>query len=193
MVATVSVYYDVAGTDNTPGSENDVDALGPPKLKFKNADNITIDNVNKVVIPAPTSTIFSFWKQIYLFCDIAPDNAIDTLELYSDGTFGDTGVDYFVGDEQPVKTNTVNTGYDVANTSDDMATGTAQHTDLTAKTSLSTFTAGSPKTITIGETSNQIDAVNETSHYAVLQMAVSDTASQGDKTDETITYSFSES
>ncbi len=36
MVAAFSVYYDTAGTDATPGASTDVDALGPPTLRFKN-------------------------------------------------------------------------------------------------------------------------------------------------------------
>lgn len=187
MAATVSIYFDTAGTDNTPGAENDVDALGPPNLKFKNADNTTIDTANKVIIPT-SSTVNSFWKQIYLFCDVAPDNSIDTVELYSDGTFP-TGVIYNIGDEQPVKTNAADTGYDVADTSNLMT----DHTDVTAVTDLSTFTSGSPKTITIGEAGAIINAANETTHYAVLQMNVGTSAVQGDTVSDTITYSFSES
>lgn len=188
MAATVSVYADIGGTDNTPGSENDIDALGPPNLKFKNADDLTIDNVAKVVIPTGAD-VYSYLKSIYLFCDVAPDNAIDTLELYADGAFGDTGVDYRIGTEQPVKTNASNTGYDVA----DESAILTNHTDITAEASLVAHTSGSPKSITIGEASSQIDAVNETSHYAILNMKVANTAIQGDKTNETITYSFSES
>jgi len=52
MVATMSVYYDYGGVDGAPGSSTDVDALGPPTLRFKNADNATIDTNDKLVIPA---------------------------------------------------------------------------------------------------------------------------------------------
>jgi len=94
-----------------------------------------------------------------------------------------------VGDELPVKTNTANTGYDVADTSNAMT----DHTDVTAVTSLATFTVGAGKSITIGEAGAVIDAINETSHYAVLQMVVANTAVQGDTVNDTLTYSFSES
>jgi len=146
MAATVSIYADIGGTDNTPASENDVDALGPPNLKFKDADDLTIDNVAKVVIPSGAD-VYSYWKSIYLYCDAVPDNQIDTVELYSDGTFGDTGVDYRIGTEQPVKTNALDTGYDVADSSLVVTT----HTDITAEASLSALTSGAPKSITIGE------------------------------------------
>jgi hypothetical protein len=43
MVATVSVYFDHGGVDGTPGSNTDVDALGPPSIRFKAADDATID------------------------------------------------------------------------------------------------------------------------------------------------------
>ena len=43
MVATMSVYYDFGGTNDNPGTEQDIDALGPPRLRFKDADNATID------------------------------------------------------------------------------------------------------------------------------------------------------
>ena len=46
MVAGFSVYLDTGGTDGTPGTSTDIDALGPPTLRFKQADNPTIDSVN---------------------------------------------------------------------------------------------------------------------------------------------------
>lgn len=183
----MSVRYDFGGSDNTPGTEQDIDALGPPNLRFKVADNATIDTNDPVPIPS-SGTNYSYWKQVYLYCDAAPDTQIDNVKLYSDGTVFGTGVTLNVGNETPVKNSGADTGYDVADTASIM-TG---HTDVTGVTSMATYTSGSAKTISISESGNIINAIGESSNYAVLQLAVTSTASPGNLADETITWSFDE-
>ena len=51
MVATVHVFFDFAGSDNTPGTQQDTNGLGPPNLRFKTADDATIDAINPIPIP----------------------------------------------------------------------------------------------------------------------------------------------
>jgi hypothetical protein len=84
MVATVAVFFDFGGSNGTPATEQDTSSLGPPNLRFKTADDATIDNQNPIPIPSGTA-INSFWKQIYLkvtggtFTQI--DNVNATLKL----------------------------------------------------------------------------------------------------------------
>ena len=70
-----------------------------------------------------------------------------------------------------------------------MVTG---HTGVTAKTDIFTYTSGAPKSLTISEGSAQIDAINEETDYVLLQMTVTDTASPGTLSAETLTFQYDE-
>ena len=48
MVATVSVYVDAGGSDGSPGSSTDIDALGAPNLQFRTEDTSTVDNAKPI-------------------------------------------------------------------------------------------------------------------------------------------------
>ena len=83
-----------------------------------------------------------------------------------------------------------------------MATGTpgdtgdemvAAHAGLTGSTELfGNYTSGSPKSVTIGEAGNIINATGETSAYIILQMEVTSTASPGTLSNETLTWRYDE-
>jgi len=195
MVATVSIYLDTGGTDNTPANEDDIDGLSPVQLRFKLADNKTIDTANKLVIPA-AGTNYSFWKQVYLLCDAPDGNSLDNLKTYSDDTnnFG-TGVDVQIALQFPEKNLAAQPGYDVAAGSGDSGEELTTHTDVTGKASIFDYSSGSPLTgPTISEAGNVIDAANETSNYIVLQMDVASTASPGElPVDEQFTIQYDES
>jgi len=194
MVAAVSIKYDTAGTDGTPGLSTDVDALGPPTLRMKTNDNITIDSADPVPIPS-AGTTYSYWKQIYLFCDTAPDTSVDNLKFYSDGTGFGTGITLNVADQFPTKTSASDAGYEIA-TGTPGSTGNevvANHALVTTVSDVFTFTSGSPLSgPTISEDSNVINATGESSNYLVLQLAVINTATPGNKTDETLTIQYDE-
>ncbi len=190
MVAAFNTMLDTGGTDNSPGTSTNVDSLGPPCIRFKRADNPTIDSVAPCTIPA-SGTSYSRWKQIYLKCvTTAPSVQVDNVRLYTDaGGFG-TGIAVKIGDQYPVHNSAATTGYDVADTDDQaMATG---HTDITTSSDFFGKTVGAPATITISEAGSVIDALNETTNYAVLQMEVISTATPGDLGNETITWKYDE-
>ena len=194
MVAAFSVKYDTAGTDTSPGTLTDIDALGPPTLRFKTNDNPTIDSVDPVPITASTS-VYSYWKQIYLFCDTAPDTQVDNIKFYTDGTGYGTGITLNVGDEFPVKNSASNAGYEVATgTPGTIGTEvTAGHAGVTGVTDAFSFTSGSPLSgPTISEDGSIINATSETTNYLVLQALVIDTASPGNKTNETLSLQYDE-
>jgi hypothetical protein len=188
MAAEFSVYYDFGGSDNNPGTEQDIDALGPPTLRFKQADNATIDANDPMPIPA-SGTEYSRWKQIYLYCDTAPDTQVDNVRFFTDGGGFGTGITVNVADQFPVKNSGADTGYDVSDANEVMTT----HTDITSSTDAFTFTSGSPLSgPSISEAGNIIDAIGETTNYLVLQMEVESTASPGNLADETFTFRYDE-
>jgi hypothetical protein len=193
MAAVMDVYFDFGGSDGSPGTEQDTDALGPPNLRFKTADDATIDDNNPIPIPT-AGTKYSYWKQIYLYCGTAPSTKVDNIKLYTDaGGFG-TGITVKVGEQFPVKTDVLNTGYEVAtgtpgDTGDEMV---AAHAGLTSSVDVFTKTSGSPLSVTINEAGGIIDAIGETSNYVCLQMEVITTASPGNLTDETFTFQYDE-
>ena len=192
MVATFNVFYDFGGTDNTPGTEQNVDSLGPPNIRFKTADDATINMLNPIPIPS-SGTNYSYWKQIYLKCDTAPDTQVDNIKFFSDGTGFGTGITTNIGNEMPVKNSGADTGYDVA-TGTEGTTGDimTDHADITGVTDVFVYTEASPKSITISESGDIIDATGETTNYIVMQIAVTSSASPGDLPNETMTFQYDE-
>lgn len=188
MVAAFNVNFDFGGADNAPGTEQNTDGLGPPNLRFKQADDATIDSASPMPIPT-AGTEFSRWKQIYLFCATAPDTQVDNVRFFTDGGGFGTGITVNVADQFPLKSDLVDTGYDVSDANAVMTT----HTDITSITDAFTFNSGSPLSgPTISEAGNIINAINETTNYLVLQMEVISTASPGNLTDETFTFRYDE-
>jgi len=188
--ATVKVFYDYGGSDNTPGTAHNVTDNGTNKLRFKQADNNTIDLVAPIPVP-DSGTEYSFWKQVYLKCTAINDaTQINNVQFYSDGAVFSayTDVDVKIGDQLPTKNSGADTGYDVANAAEVMT----NHSEVTSSSNASTLTSGSPLTVTISEAGNVIDATNETTDYVVMQLEVGSTASSGTLAAETLTYSYDE-
>lgn len=193
MVATVAVFFDFGGTDTSPATQQDTSALGPPNLRFKTADDATIDNQNPIPIPTGAANN-SFWKQIYLKVTGGTFTQIDNVKFYTDGSGFGTGITTYVGNQMPTKNSGSNAGYEVATgttgtSGDEIVSG---HSGISAKTDAFTFTSGSPKSITISESGSLMDASGETTDYLVCQMEVANTAGPGNLADETWTYQYDE-
>lgn len=193
MVATVAVFFDFGGSNASPATNQDTSSLGPPNLRFKTADDATIDNQNPIPIPSGAA-INSFWKQIYLKVTGGSFTQIDNVKFYTDGGGFGTGITTFVGNQLPVKNSGSNSGYVVA-------TGTAgtsgnamvaSHGGISAQTDAFTFTSGSPLAITISEAGSLMNATGETTNYLVTQMNVASSAGPGNLADETWTYQYDE-
>ena len=187
----MSVRYDFGGADAAPGTNQDIDPLGPPNLRFKLADNATIDTNNKIVIPgAGLGPYYSYWKSIYLYCDDPDGNTISNVKLYSSGTnpFG-TGVDVMVGLQFPTKNSGSNAGYEVANNANEMV---AEHGGITSSASIFNYTSASPLAISISEAGNVMNLATETTNYIILQMNVSNTATAGATATATWYFSYDE-
>ena len=162
MAATVQIHEMsalAAGTDKTSGT-----------VRFKLADNATVDTNNRMVIPA-AGTDYSFTKQLRVNVTVAPDTDLQDLEAYSDGANGfGTGV---------------GVQYDVAGTFPAQIDTTIAGTDLFTKTSAAVI---------------DLDAVNTGPHTGTgykgdllrLQMTVASTASPGTLTAETLTVAYTE-
>ncbi len=194
MAATMSIRFDFGGTDTAPGTEQDVDALGPPRIRFKTADDATIDTANPIPVPG-AGTAYSYWKQMYLYCDNPDGNSIDNVKFFSDGTISwGTGVTLMVGDETPTKNSGSDAGYEVATgtpgtTGDEMV---AAHAGLTGSTDAAGLTSGSPLTVSISEAGSVINLAAETSDYVILQTNVATTAGAGLTNTETLTFQYDE-
>ena len=196
MVATVHVFFDFAGADAAPGTEQDTNALGPPNLRFKTADDATIDSANPIPIPT-AGTNRSFWKQIYLEVTAGAFTQIDNVQFFTDGTNFGTGITTNIGDQFPVKNSGSNAGYELATgvvgtSGDDVLATMVGHSGITTVSDAFSFTSGSALTITISEAGSIIDAIGDATNYAVIQMDVISTASPGDLVDETWTYQYDE-
>lgn len=191
MVATFDVIYDWGGADGAAATQTDVDALGPPTIRFKNADDATIDAVDKLVVPA-APTKYSFWKHLCLLCSAADSHTMNNVAFYTDGsnTLG-TGIEVYAGLQFPERTSASDAGYEVAAADEELVAG---HGGITTKASVFDYSAGEATDLdmTITEAGGIINAANETSNYLVLQMWVIDTASPGDLTNETGTFSYDE-
>lgn len=188
MVAAFEVTLDTGGAVTAPALETNTDPLGPPNVRYKRADNPTIDNINPNIIPS-AGTTNSRWKSLYLKCVTAPDTQVNNVKIFTDGVGFGTGITVNVGDETPTKTDVSDAGYDVSDTNDDPLTN---HAFISSVTDFFTFTSGSPKSVSISEAGNIINAINETTDYVVTQMDVINTATPGDLANETITWEYDE-
>ena len=188
MTATFNVYLDTGGTDNNPGASDSIDALGPPNLRFKQADNSTIDTNDPMPIPT-AGTEYSRWKQIYLQCTVAPNTQVDNVKFYTDGGGFGTGITVKAGDQFPVHNSGATTGYDVSDANEIIT----NHTDISSATDAFTYNSGAPLSgPSISESGSVIDAVGETTDYLVLSMEVDSTASPGDLANETFYLQYDE-
>ena len=166
MAATLKIYElsaSRAGTDKTSAT-----------VRFKLADNATVDLNNPLTIPSSGSyKTKSYSKHIRLYCATAPDTQIDNLRMYTDGTNSIcASVDVYASN--------------VGIRFDGNATGAAvQASDLFA------FTSAAPM---------DIDAIHITAVTASgfngdiikLQMLVASDATSGAKPSDTITFAYDE-
>jgi len=167
MVATIQLHEmtgSVSGEDKTSDT-----------VRFKAADNTTVDTNDRLVIPASgEADIFSYSKQLRFYGSTDPDVDIDNLKLYSDGS-NDLGtgavVDYDLSGEFGANINTDISG-----------------TDLFTKTSGSPIDmdGDNPGPWGTGEIPCYMG------DFVRLQMGISETASPGSLSAETLTFAYDE-
>ena len=167
MSATIQIHELsglTTGTDKTSGT-----------VRFKNADNATVDTANPLVVPA-AGTDFSYTKTLRAYMEAAPVSSISNLQWYSDGTTGfGTGI----------TVNAKNAGVNWVANYQTEATETADLFSYTSATPLDGDAADAgPYTPT--------DDDSYIGDLIVLQMAVSSLATNGIKPAEVLTLAFDE-
>lgn len=183
MVATLEVDFDKGGVVNAPGTPDH----NITNLRFNNEDTNDQDFASPITIPAGAD-VFSFWKHIFLHCTVAPSVLINNMKIYTDGTLGFTAVTINVGDGTQTKNSGSSAGYDPG-----QALTLTIHDTIAAFTDFFTFTSGAPRTVSISEASNQIDAIGELTDYIILSMTVPNIAIQGIQSPaETSTWEWDE-
>ncbi len=176
---------------------NEVNGVGPGTrtdktsgtVRFKNADNATVDLVNPLVVP-PSLREYSFEK--YLRLEITDEGGftqVDNLQVYADGAnnFG-TGIKVWygiVGTYAPPV---------VPSEAEDPPQSSAVGSPQEAMSDLFGLTSGSPGDMDAINTGPFTDSSpsEEIGDYLVLVMEVETTASQGVLAAETLTFSYDE-
>lgn len=162
MVATVLIREkNGAGetaTDKTSGT-----------IRFKNADDATVDTNNPIVVPT-SGTDFSYEKYLQVKLDAPPSDKISNIVAYTDGAKA-----WSAG---------VSVGWKTTTTYSQPAEATA----FTGYTSAFTYISGSPLTLGAGPYS----ATGDVGNYLVMVMGVDDTTQPGILASETLTIAYDE-
>ena len=162
MTATVQIIE----KNGTAGTATQKDS---GTVRFKNADNATVDSNNPMVVPTSGSD-YSYEKWLRLKVTVAPDTNISNLAMYSDGSIGfGTGVTPYAKAVATYATPAE-------------ATATAGYTALASYTSGSALDLGTAAVTGTGEKGS----------HAVLMLKVDSTASPGTLSAETLTFSYDE-
>lgn len=167
MAATIQIHEMSAlesGVDKTSGT-----------VRFKNADNATVDLNDPLVVPASGSN-YSYTKKLRPYMEAPPDTQISNLRWYTDGDNGfGTGIS--------VTAKNIGTTW-----ADNFKTAQSGGSDLFGYTSVAPLdgdTTDSGPFVPADDDAYIGDLIE-------LQMAVADTASSGMLSAETLTFAYDE-
>jgi hypothetical protein len=167
MAATMQIHEMSAlttGTDKTSGT-----------VRFKDADNATVDAANPLVIPS-VGSIQSYTKKVRAYMEAPPTTSISNLRWYSDGASGfGTGV----------SVSAKNIGVTWAANATTKQVGGADLFSYTSAAPLDGDTTDTGPFAPADDDSYIGDLIE-------MQMFVYSTASQGALTPETLTFSYDE-
>lgn len=163
MAATVQIVEkNGAGgtpTDKTSGS-----------IRFKNADDATVNTANPIVVPPTSGFDYSFEKWLRFNVTGAPGTEIDNIKAYMDGANGfGTGVELYAKAVASYAT-------------------PAEATSTSGYTNAFSYTAGSPLSLGAGP----YTGTGEKGDHLVMMMRVAETASGGITPGETLTLGWDE-
>jgi len=167
MAATIEIHEMSAlatGTDKTAGT-----------VRFKDADDATVDTNNPLVIPG-SGDVYSYTKKVRAYMEDAPSTKVENLRWYPDAANGfGTGIS--------VKAKNIGTTW-----------GANYKTAMSGGASLWTYSSGSPLDGDGVDTSPFLPAKldNYIGDLIELQMTVHDDAAQGALTPETLTLAYDE-
>lgn len=153
-----------AGTDKTSGT-----------LRFKDADNATVDLNNPLAIPSEGS-IYSYTKKVRPYMEAPPDTQVSNLRWYTDGGNG------------------FGTGITMTAKNLGVSWGANYKTAMSGGSDLFGYTSGSPLDGD-GTDAGPFDSDDDNSYIGdliELQMAVASTATSGSLTAETLTLAHDE-
>ena len=178
MVATVNIR-EHNGSSTGPTQTAKTTAA---QVRFKNADNATVDSNNRLIIPT-ANTEYSYTKYIKLQASVAPDVDIDNLQAYSDGANGfGTGVKVWYWIKSVYVTPSVPT-----------ETNDPPHYPGSTEDGVDYFalTSGSPGDMD-AITTGPFTGTGDMGDFLVLCMEVETSASQGSLTAESLTFRYDE-
>lgn len=162
MAATVQII-EKNGAGGTPTDKTS------GQIRFKNADNATVDTANPMVKPG-AGTDYSFEKWLRLNVTGGTYTEITNIKAYMDGANGlGTGVTLYAKAVASYATPAE-------------ATGTAGYTDAF------TYTSGSPLSLGAGP----YTSTGEKGDHLVMMLAVGTSASGGITSSEVLTFSYDE-
>lgn len=165
MVATIQIHEMSSlesGTDKTSGT-----------VRFKDADNATVDSSNPLEIPA-AGTIYSYTKKLRAYMAAPPDTQVSNLRWYTDGNNG------------------FGTGISVTVKNIGTTWGANYKTAMSGGADLFGYTSASPLDGDGTDTGPFVPAADDSyiGDLIELQMAVASTAAPGTLTAETLTLSY---
>lgn len=149
-------------------------------IRFKNADNATVDTNNRLVIPS-SETEYSYEKWVRVNISAVPDVDVDNLQAYSDGANGfGTGVKVWYWTAASYVTPVIPT-----ESNDPPLHSTVAGTDFFSKTSTAPIDLDAL-------TTGPFTTTGDIGDFLVMAMEVESSASQGSLTAETLTISYDE-
>jgi len=190
MAANVETYI---YTGINPGSGAALSSFGD-NVRFNLADDNVQTTANPCIKPDAGSN-YSFWKTIALYCSIAPDNYVNNVKLYTDGSNA-------WGASMPVKVG-VASAYDQAvvdpvNAESGKQLLAANHAGMAAEpVDLFSYVNGAELSVPTAGTGAggdfvPGDAPGRVCDFVVAQVEVMDTATGGTKAQQTITWRYDE-
>lgn len=139
-------------------------------IRFKNADNATVDTNNPIVVPAAPGYDYSYEKWLRMNVTVAPGTEITNVRIYTDGSSGfGTGVETYAKAVTSYAT-------------------PAEASSTSGYTNAFSYTSGSPLTLGAGP----YTGTGEKADHCVMMMRVAETASGGVLTGETLTLAWDE-
>jgi hypothetical protein len=139
-------------------------------IMFRANDSVAVTKANPITIPATPGTVYSYEKWIRWYCSVGPDTQCTNFKFWGANAIPATGIAVFDG--------TTDTGVTPVTTVSAVATTQQDTTHYSLATALA-----------VGGT---VTAPAEETNYLVLQLAVSDTATQGDMPQQTFNYAYDE-
>ena len=167
MAATIQIHEMSAldsGVDKTSGT-----------VRFKDADNATVDANDPLVIPE-SGSIYSYTKKLRAYMEAPPDTQVDNLRWYTDGENG------------------FGTGISVTAKNIGTTWGANYKTQMSGGADLFGYTSGSPLDgdATDAGPFTPSDDDSYIGDLIELQMAVASTANHGTLAPETLTLAYDE-